>query len=418
MSDAVSLDAERTPQADDAAEGSVVTGDHGSDAADEEAPTVEVADESTTRLDGFVRRSHEALAAVHPAAWLTCAGATIFTIVFARLGVQRHNTFGTWAFDLGIYDQGFWLVSRGKSFITVRGIDFWGHHVNLIALAFAPFYWLGAGPAFLITVQAAALGAGAIPTYLIARDRLKSPWVALAFAGVYLMYAPIQWIAWANFHPEALVVTPLLFAWWFAINHRWRAFFISIVIALSMREDTALAVFVMGLVLWWMMRGDDPSDRRNQRMALAASALGVVWYVVCTRFVIPAFNQGQQPFYIGYFYGSYGSDTVEIAETIITRPDRVVSDATQPDRLRFYRDLLLPWGGLPVGGLPQLAMAGPQLLASVIGSSPYARSIRYQYTAVMIACRSSSRRSRRPHGCGGTVSSDGSWCRGCWCART
>ena len=30
-------------------------------------------------------------------------------------------------------------------------------------------------------------------------------------------------------------------------------------------------------------------------------------------------------------------------------------------------------------------MALPQLLASVSGSSPYARMIRYQYTAVMIA---------------------------------
>ena len=182
----------------------------GPTSADEEAPTVEVADES----DDPARRIRPALArspggrAPGRLAHLSPAR-PIFTVVFARLGVQRHDTFGTWAFDLGIYDQGFWLVSRGKSFITVRGIDFWGHHVNLIAFAFAPFYWLGAGPAFLITVQAATLGAGAIPTYLIARDRLRSPWVALAFAGVYLMYAPIQWIAWANFHPEALVVTPV-----------------------------------------------------------------------------------------------------------------------------------------------------------------------------------------------------------------
>jgi uncharacterized membrane protein len=381
----VSVDAERTTRADDGDDEAVDDAD-GPEVAPADASSDEESDEQPTGwLDRLLGRAMAKLASIHPAAWLMFAGVVIFTIVFARLGVRRHDTFGTWAFDLGIYDQGFWLVSRGKSFITVRGIDFWGHHVNLIALAFAPFYWLGAGPAFLITVQAGALGAGAIPTYLIARDRIKSPWVALAFAGVYLMYAPIQWIAWANFHPEALVVTPLLFAWWFAINQRWRAFFISIVLAMSMREDTALAVFVMGLVLWWMMRGDEPNDRRNQRMALAASALGVVWYIVCTRLVIPAFNQGQQPFYIGYFYGSYGSDTVEIAETIVTRPDRVVSDATQPDRLRFYRDLLLPWGGLPLGGLLQLAMAGPQLLASVIGSSPYARSIRYQYTAVMIA---------------------------------
>ncbi len=325
------------------------------------------------------------LAIMHPAAWLTLTGVAVFTLTFARLGLQRHQNFGTWAFDLGIYDQGFWLVSRGQSFITVRGIDFWGHHVNLIAIAFVPFFWLGAGPNFLIVVQAAALAVGAVPTYLLARDRLSNPWAGLVFAFAYLLYAPVQWIAWANFHPEALVVTPLLFAWWFASQRRWTAFFASLVVALSTREDTALAVFVLGLVLWWMLRRDDAAGARDRRMALFAASLGVAWYVVSTRLVIPAFNRGQQPFYIGYFYGNYGSDTVEIAQTVLTRPDRVVSDATQPDRLRFYRDLLLPWGGLPLGGIAQLAMAGPQLLASVIGTSPYARSIRYQYTAVMIA---------------------------------
>lgn len=351
--------------------------------------SIAAVDSATVGGDGFdpnlVSRIGGRITEVHPAAWLALLGATIFTVVFGRLGVQHHRNFGTWAFDMGIYDQSFWLVSRGKSWVTVRGIHFWGHHVNLVAVAFAPFYWLGAGPSFLYVVQAGALGAGAIPTYLIARDRMRNEWVGLVFAVVYLMYAPIQWIAWANFHPEALVVTPLLFAWWFATQRRWTGFFVSLALALSTREDTALAVFVMGLVLWWVLRRDDDAERRDRRMALVAAALGVVWYLICTRLVIPAFNRGQQPFYIGYFYSNYGSDSFEIAETILTRPDRVVSDATQPDRLRFYRDLLLPWGGVPLAGLPQLLMAGPQLLASVIGLSPYARSIRYQYTAVMIA---------------------------------
>lgn len=333
----------------------------------------------------FVQRHVDRLALVHPAAYLTLLGALVFAVVFGSLGAQHHRNFGTWAFDMGIYDQGFWLVSRGKSWNTVRGIDFWGHHLNLIAYAFAPFYWLGAGPSFLYVVQATGLGAGAIPTYLLARDRLRNPWLGLLFAAVYLMYAPIQWIAWANFHPEALVVTPFLFAWWFATQRRWRATFIALVVALSMREDVALAVFMMGVVLWWVLRRDDDADRRDRRMALAVGALGVAWYAVATKLVIPAFNRGQQPFYIEYFYGSYGSSTFEIVRTMVERPDRVVSDATQPDRLRFYRDLALPLGGLPVTGFVQLLMAGPQMLASVIGASPYARMIRYQYTSVMIA---------------------------------
>lgn len=333
------------------------------------------------RFDDAVLRAM----AVHPATWFVWICAAIFAVVFGRLGVQHHRNFGTWAFDMGIYDQAFWLVSRGQSFMTVRGLDFWGHHVNLIAFAFAPFYWLGAGPSFLYVVQAIVLGLGAVPAYLIARDRLVSPWAGAVIAVVYLMYAPVQWIAWANFHPEALLITPFLFAWWNATRRNWRWTYGCVLLALSMREDVAMAFAIMGVILWWMLRRSNDASQRDRRLALGLTVLGLAWYLVSVRLVIPAFNRWQQPFYVTTFYGNYGSDTIDVARTVLTRPDRVVSDGTQPDRLRFYRDLLLPWGGLPLGGLVQLVMAGPQMLASIIGLSPYARSIRFQYTSVMIA---------------------------------
>ncbi len=76
--------------------------------------------------------------------------------------------------------------------------------------------------------------------YLIARDRFAKPWMGLLFAVVYLMYAPIQWISWANFHPEALVIAPLLYAWWFASHADGERCSSPLLIALSIREDTAL----------------------------------------------------------------------------------------------------------------------------------------------------------------------------------
>ncbi len=321
----------------------------------------------------------------HPAAWLVGAGVVIFGVLFGRLGVQSHRNFGTWSYDMGIYDQGLWLVSRGgDTFMSVRGLDFWGHHVNLIAFAFVPFYWLGAGPAFLYVVQAWALALGAVPTYLIARDKLSNAWMGLVFASVYLMYAPLQWISWAMFHPEALVITPFLFAWWFATKQRWGWFFAMVLLALSAREDVALAVVMMGLVLVvYLRRADD--IRRVRIMCAGTVVLGLGWYVVATKVFIPYFNDGQEPFYITYFYGSYGTSTFEVASTIVTKPHWVVRDAIKPDRMQFYRDLVVPWGGLPVAGPVALLMALPQMMASVIGASPYARVIKYQYTSVMIA---------------------------------
>ena len=331
--------------------------------------------------DRFTRR----LVAMHPAAWLTAAGIVLFALLFGSLGVQNQRNFGTWSYDMGIYDQAMWLVSRGgNTFMSVRGLDVWGHHVNLIAYAFVPAYWLGAGPAFLYIAQACALGLGAAPVYLIARDKFSTPWMGLCFAVVYLMYAPTQWISWAMFHPEALVITPFLFAWWFATKERWGWFFAMVLLALSTREDTALAVFALGVVLLIAMR-KAPDYRRVCKMAISAMLLGVGWYVVATKLVIPHFNDGKEPFYISYFYGNYGSTTPQIIGNILRHPDQVVHDVVQHDRLVFYKQMSWPVGWTYLANPLGLLMAGPQLLASVIGQSPYARMIRYQYTSVMIA---------------------------------
>ena len=131
--------------------------------------------------------------------------------------------------------------------------------------------------------------------------------MGLLFAVVYLMYAPIQWISWANFHPEALVITPLLFAWWFATQRRWRAMFVALADRpVDPRGHRA------GRDHAGRRPGDHVSTRQGPTTATGmmargdVSALGVVWYVVATRIVIPHFNQGKQPFYIQYFYGNYG----------------------------------------------------------------------------------------------------------------
>lgn len=344
-----------------------------------------------------IAASTSRLRTVHPAAWSAFAGAIVFAAVFSWLGVRHHRNFGTWSFDMGIYDQAFWLVSRGgQSFMTVRGLEFWGHHVNLVVVLFVPFYWLGAGPAFLYVAQATVMGLGAVPTYLLARDRFASARMGALFAFVFLVYAPVQWIVWANFHPEALVVTPLLAAWWCARRERWRWFALFLVLALSTREDTALAVTMLGLVLlverrrdaWAVVRRRSALVWYRHRPIVAALGTfvgGIVWYLLCTRLVIPHFNRGNEAFYVRAYFGGYGDSTGAVLGEIVSNPGRVLDDATEPDRLRFYRDLFAPLGFAPLLAPLQLLVAAPQMLASVIGSSPYARQIRWQYTSVMIA---------------------------------
>ena len=43
--------------------------------------------------------------------------------VFGRLTWAQHENFGTFGYDMGLYDQGIWLLSRFQDpFVTIRGL--------------------------------------------------------------------------------------------------------------------------------------------------------------------------------------------------------------------------------------------------------------------------------------------------------
>src|SRR5262245_30418803 len=216
----------------------------------------------------------------------------VWVVVFFVLGRLRHDRFGTFGFDLGIYDQGIWLLSRGRDpFVTVRGIELFGHHVNVALLLFAPLYRLGAGVETLLVAQLVAQAAGAIAVYLLARDLVGRRWVGVAPAGALLLNPTYQYLAWEYFHPDALAIAPLLFAYWAARQRRWGWFVVAGGLALACKEDVALALAVIGLLV--ILRGD-------RRIGAAIAVVAAAWFVFATRVVIPGFN-GVGPFYDSFF---------------------------------------------------------------------------------------------------------------------
>jgi uncharacterized membrane protein len=54
-----------------------------------------------------------------------------YVVLFGDLTWRQQSNYGTFGFDLGIFDQEIWLASHFKhTFITVRGLDMWANHVN------------------------------------------------------------------------------------------------------------------------------------------------------------------------------------------------------------------------------------------------------------------------------------------------
>jgi uncharacterized membrane protein len=301
----------------------------------------------------------------------------VWFLVFLYLGGIRHDRFGTFAFDLGIYDQGAYLLSRlEEPFVTVRGLHLFGHHTNFILLLFAPFYRLGiGGPIFLLTVQLAAQASGAIAIYLLARDRLANRWLGVAMALVLLLHPAFQFQVLHFFHPDSLAIGPVLFAYWAARAGKWRWFALAAVLALACKEDVALAIIIIGALI---------AARGNRRIGLITMACSFGWYLVATRIFIPHFLDGLDPFYDSFF-GDFGNSPSEVVRTVALDPTKALDVATQDDRLDYYRMMFAPVAFLPLTALPTLLIAGPMLLVNTLTTWSYARDFQYHYSSLVLA---------------------------------
>ncbi len=301
----------------------------------------------------------------------------VYVFVFGQLTWAQHANFGTFGFDMGIYDQGIWLVSRGHDpFVTVRGLHYFGHHANLSTLLFVPAYWLGAGPIFLYLVETVALALGAIPLWLLARDRWDHPWLALTAPAAFLLYPSTEWITWWHFHPDALIVTPLLFAWWFASRGRWGGFWIAVSLALAAKEDAAMAIFMLGLVIAY---------RWDRRRGLITASVAAVWFVAATWLLIPALTNGEGPFY-NNFFSDFGSGSMAaVVWEMVTHPLDVVQMLFAPSRIDYYRQMGAPVAFLALASPAGLLVGLPQFAVNALSSHDPLRDIRFHYSAVPTA---------------------------------
>jgi uncharacterized membrane protein len=309
---------------------------------------------------------------------VTVLGASVllYSAVFGVLTWQQQSRFATFGFDMGIFDQGIWLVSRFREpFVTVRGLNYFGNHVNVITVLFVPFYWLGAGPHFLYLVETLALAAGAIPIWLLARDRLANGWLALGLSTAYLLNPSIEWVNWWHFHPDALAVTPLLFAYWLATKKRWGWFTVAALAALMCKEDAALALIGLGAVL---------AIRGSRREGGATAAVALLWFALCEKVIIPHANGGLGAFYQD-FYGGLGNSVGEIAYNAVRHPSRILRVMTDGESRAYYKQLLGPFGYVPLAAPLVLLIALPHVTVNTISSFPNTHNIKFQYSALVTA---------------------------------
>ena len=316
----------------------------------------------------------------------------LYCVFFIRLTWIQQAHYGTYDYDMGIFDQEIWLAAHHLNpFITIRGLNMWANHVNPIIYLLVPFYWLGAGPHFLFILQTLALAGSAIPLWLLARDRFANPWLALGIPLAWLLYPAVEWMTKWPFQPEYLAVPAFLFAYWLADRGYWRWYGICIVLVLATKEDAALPVIVLGILL---------AFRHHRRAGLITATSALFWFLICVEVIIPSASPSAAPFF-AYQFSSLGNSMGQILYNSIRHPSRILRLAFSHDRYQYYSQMFVPVAGMALLAPATLLLALPTLLVNVADNQGYTHDIKFQYGAfvaagIFLAVIEAAGRVRRP----------------------
>ncbi len=304
----------------------------------------------------------------------------LYALVLGALSILRHQSFHSYAGDLGIFDQVIWNSLHGRLFensIRLDAPSFLGHHFSPILLALVPFYAVWSDAVTLLIVQTLALALAAAPIYWFARERVGGL-LSLSVTSAYFLFPAGQNVNLVDFHEIALVTPLLTLAVYFLLHRRYPPFGACLTLALLVKEEIVFVAIGFGLYLAFA--------QHKWRHGLALVLVGAVYAITLFRFVIPFFlgNSFDTNFYIMDRYAYLGNTISEIAVTIITQPGLVAQHLLVPPKIEFILQLLVPLAFVPLVGAEVFALAVPTLTYLLIGDHAYQNSICCQYTAPLV----------------------------------
>lgn len=274
-------------------------------------------------------------------------------------------------------DQTVWNVLHGNGFTLTdpmgdRQESRLAVHADYLLVLLAPFYSIWSDPKMLLLIQAIIAALGAFPVYWLAKEKLKSPWLALLFGLAYLLYPPLNRKMLSDFHAVALTTAFLLYAYWFMEKRRYILFAVFAVLAGLGKEDVWLVTALMGINILVHQK------RYLFGAVVAGLSLGIFVYLFW--YAIPLVTPAKQHFALVYL-SQFGDTQNGVFLGMLTKPLEVLRLLISHDRLYYYFQLLSPLGFLPLLSPFTLIYALPSLLINTLSNNQLMRQIDYQYSS-------------------------------------
>ena len=294
-------------------------------------------------------------------------------IVLFAASTARHLLLMSTGFDLGIYDQVAYLLSRGKAPISsYLGFHHMGNHSAYSFYLLALPYLIYPSVYWLFGVQAVCLALGALPTWMLARQAGLSEGLASAMAAAYLLHPIVFNVNMFDFHPEVMALPVMLLALWLARADRRVGFCLALLFILGCKASLSITIATMGL---WLLLFE-----KRRFFGVVALSCGITWFLLTTQWIIPTFS-GAEAAALGRYKELGGDSVLEVAKNLFLKPDLVLGKVFSRASLQYLGLLFLPFvWGLSPRSLKPLMVTIPLILINMLSANGSQRDLVHQYS--------------------------------------
>lgn len=309
----------------------------------------------------------------------------LYISYFSYLSLIRHNSLHSNYYDLAIMDQTVYNTYKGRilELTNPEGINNFKRmaiHNDIILALLSPFYHIYSGPETLLVIQVIIVALGALPIYLLSKLLLKSKFLGVILAFVYLLYSPLQRANLFDFHAVLLAITFLLFMFYFFIVKKYWLSLIFFVLSIFSKEQIPLVTGIFAFLMAIFAYKDQ--DRKKLFFSSTIFIISLFWFVASIWIIAPYFRQGQH--FALFRYNNLGNNPTEIIKNFLTKPGIYINLIFNTDSLKYLFLLLSPIAFFSIFSPIYLLMASPEFIINFLSSHWQMRGIDNHYTAVII----------------------------------
>jgi uncharacterized membrane protein len=284
-----------------------------------------------------------------------------FFLIYALIGLTRHWQFKSSAYDLGIYDQFLWHLSRFEPpASSVRGMaNLFADHFHPILLLLVPAFWVAPAAETLITAQAFLFAISIVPVYLFA-NRMHGKGIALALSAAYGLFWGLQRAAEFDFHEYAFAPVLIALSVLALARKSWRLLWACAIAIVLVKEDLIPLVVFEGIYL--VIRGE-------RKQGIAMTTAGLVAFAAIVGWLMPRLSSSDSFEYTHLYNG------------VLARPWTMLATLVTPVmKLRTAFLWVAPFALLPLFS-PLAILLVPFALSRFLSDSPAHWGTIFHYAA-------------------------------------